>query len=100
MGEHIFIWNTRQCLYPKIVQNLYQTWEKKKKYKTAQTIFYLQHPEISRPIGESVGSLSVGSLTNVNQTVICDITEEDIETITGTDLWALFVHFFYYIPCV
>ena len=60
--------------------------EKGKKYKTAQSIFYLQHPEVARPIGESVASLSVGSLTDLNQTVICDITEEDIVNITGTDL--------------
>lgn len=60
--------------------------EKGKKYNTAQSIFYFQHPEVSRPIGDSVGSLSVGSLTNMNQTVTCDITEEDIATITGTDL--------------
>ena len=63
--------------------------EKGKKYKTARSIFYMQHPEVSQPIGESIGSLSVGSLTglnNVNQTVMYDITEDDIATITGTDL--------------
>ncbi len=60
--------------------------EKGKKYQTVQSIFYRQHPEVLRPIGESVGSLSVGSLTNMNQTVMFDITTEDIATITGTDL--------------
>ena len=57
--------------------------EKGKKYKTAQSIFYLQHPEVARPIGESIGSLSIGSLTNMNQ---YDITAKDIAAITGTDL--------------
>ena len=63
--------------------------EKGKKYKTARSIFYSQHPDMSPPIGESIGSLSIGSLAgldNVNQTVIYDITEADIATITGTDL--------------
>ena len=57
--------------------------KREKKYKTAQSIFYLQHPEVARPIGESIGSLSIGSLTNMNQ---YDITAEDIAAITGTDL--------------
>ena len=51
--------------------------EKGRKYKTEQTLFYLQHPEVSRPIEETMASLSVGSLNNVNQTVVSDVTEEE-----------------------
>lgn len=52
-----------------------------KKYQTPRSIFYLQHPEFQRSV--SLGSLSVGSLTdlnNANQTVVCDIKEDTATT--------------------
>ena len=59
--------------------------DKGKKYKTEKSIFYLQHPEVSRPIedrSDSVASLS--GIHSINQTIVCDITETDIGNITGT----------------
>ena len=61
--------------------------EKGRKYKTERSIFYLQHPEISRPAGEptsdTVGSLS--DINTINQTIAYDISETDIKNIAGTE---------------
>lgn len=51
--------------------------------KTEKSVFYLQHPEVPRPIGERSDSLgSLSGLNTVDQTVVCDITETEI---TGTE---------------